>query len=225
MICIGHRGAMGYEPENTLRSFRKALDMGAPWVELDVYNVENQLVVIHDDDLDRTTNGKGAVMKHTVAQLRALDAGKGERIPFLSEVFDAVNRRAAVNVELKGPNTAELAIAEMRKRVAAGWKWSDLLISSFDHAQLHRARELEPNVPLGVLVWGNAAPFIKTALALKAVSLNPALQFTDKALVDEAHANGLKVFVYTVNEPDDIARMRAWGVDGVFTNFPDRALS
>jgi glycerophosphoryl diester phosphodiesterase len=216
---------MGYEPENTLRSFNKALEMGAPWVELDVYNVEGQLVVIHDDDLDRTTNGKGPVMSHTLAQLRALDAGKGERIPYLSEVFDLVNRRAAINVELKGPNTADLAIAELRKRVAEGWKWENVLISSFDHAQLRRARELEPNVPLGVLVWGDSKPFIKTALELKAISLNPALQYTDKALVDEAHANGLKVFVYTVNEPDDIARMRAWGVDGVFTNFPDRALS
>jgi len=106
LFCFGHRGARGHEPENTLRSVRKALELGADGIEVDVYFVDGRLMVIHDDTLNRTTNGKGPVAGRTFAELRALDAGKGERIPTLAEVFDAVNHRAVINMELKGPGTA-----------------------------------------------------------------------------------------------------------------------
>ena len=94
LFCFGHRGACGHEPENTVRSVRRALELGADGVEVDVYFVDGQLVVIHDDTLDRTTNGRGRVDKKSFAELRALDAGRGEKIPTLAEIFEAVNRRA-----------------------------------------------------------------------------------------------------------------------------------
>ena len=110
-LCIGHRGAKGLEPENTLRSVRKALDLGVDGVEIDVYLAGGQLVVIHDETLERTTNGRGLVEEQSFDYLRSLDAGMGEKIPTLREVFDTVNRRAFINVELKGSGTAEPVFA------------------------------------------------------------------------------------------------------------------
>src|SRR5579862_6005632 len=98
LFCFGHRGAAGHEPENTLRSVRKALELGADGIEVDVYFVDGKLVVIHDDTLNRTTNGRGRLAENTFDYLRSLDAGKGERIPTLEEIFDTVNRRAVINV-------------------------------------------------------------------------------------------------------------------------------
>src|SRR5712675_1536867 len=98
LFCFGHRGARGHEPENTVRSLRKALKLGADGIEVDVYFVDGELVVIHDDTLERTTNGKGRVEKKTFAYLRSLDAGLGEHIPTLREIFRAVDRRAVINV-------------------------------------------------------------------------------------------------------------------------------
>src|SRR5579862_2625349 len=106
LFCFGHRGAAGHEPENTLRSVRKALELGANGIEVDVQLADDHLVVIHDATLDRTTDGTGAVAEKSFACLRSLDAGRSERIPTLEEVFDAVNRQAVINVEFKGPGTA-----------------------------------------------------------------------------------------------------------------------
>jgi len=101
LLCIGHRGAMGHEPENTLLSFQKAIKLGAPCLELDVYWVDDEIVVIHDDRLERTTNGVGLVADQTLAYLRSLDAGKGQQIPTLAEVCQAVHPGTCLNIELK----------------------------------------------------------------------------------------------------------------------------
>ena len=110
-VCIGHRGASGYEPENTLSSFERAIAMGCRWIELDVYQVEGELIVIHDSTLDRTTNGQGRVASQTLAYLRSLDAGNGQQIPTLTEVISAVDHRAGINIELKGKHTAAPVVA------------------------------------------------------------------------------------------------------------------
>ena len=108
MIRIGHRGAMGYEPENTLRSFKKALALKVDMIEFDVYVCKTgEVVVIHDDKVDRTTNGKGYVVQKTLQELTSLDAGKGEKIPLLEEALDCINKKVQVNIELKGEGTAE----------------------------------------------------------------------------------------------------------------------
>ena len=107
MLIVGHRGAAGHEPENTLRSVEAALRLGANAIEIDVHQVEGRLVVIHDDRLERTTNGEGRLAAHSLAALRALDAGQGERIPTLDEVIELVAGRAELVIELKGADTAE----------------------------------------------------------------------------------------------------------------------
>ena len=162
--CFGHRGAKGHEPENTLRSIRRALELGANGIEIDVYCVGGELVVIHDDTLERTTNGLGFVWEHTFAQLRALDAGKGERIPTLAEVFDCVGHRAIINVELKGPDTAAPVTALIDELVTRrGWRYDEFLISSFDHPQLARVKKLQPKLRLGVLLEPDALDYARIA--------------------------------------------------------------
>jgi glycerophosphoryl diester phosphodiesterase len=222
--CIGHRGAMGYAPENTLASFQLALEMGAHCIELDVYAVDGELVVFHDDTLERTTNGTGTVMGQTFTALRQLDAGSGERIPTLDEVIRLVDKQAGINIELKGPNTADPVMETITRMRSAGWSDELILVSSFDHAQLARARELDPGVRLGALYFESPAKGLVDVRAMGAYALHPGAWFVDESLVAEAQAAGLKVYVYTVNEPAEIERMRQLGVDGVFTNYPDRVL-
>jgi glycerophosphoryl diester phosphodiesterase len=149
LLCIGHRGAMGHAPENTLSSFRKALELGAACVETDVYYVDRHLMVFHDDRLERTTNGAGYLMDHDFDTLRSLDAGNGERIPTLAEVFETIDGRAGVNIELKGPGTARPVadlIASLREK---GWRDNLILVSSFNHRELEAVRGIDPRIRIG----------------------------------------------------------------------------
>lgn len=224
MLKIGHRGAMGYEPENTLRSFQKALDLGVDMVELDVYVLKaGELVVIHDDKVNRTTNGKGYVIDKSYEEIRFLDAGKGEKIPTLEEVFELVSKKVPINIELKGKNTAE-SVADLIKEYIEkrGWTVEHFLVSSFDHYELKRFKELMPKIRVGALITGIPIGYSDYAKSLDAYSVNLNLEFIDQKFVDDAHNKGFKVFVYTVNDEDDINRMRALGVDGLFSNYPDR---
>ena len=224
MLIIGHRGARGLAPENTLAGFRKAVALGTPWVELDVQLHQGELLVFHDERLERCTNGRGRLDQHDLAYLRGLDAGGGERIPRLAEVLDLVDRRAGVNVELKTANgTAAAVAALLRDYLKRGWRPEQWLVSSFHLPELREFRRALPEVPVGALLCGVPLDLAACGTALGAVAVNLALDFADPALVADARRRGLKVYVYTVNEPDDFARMQALGVDGVFTDFPDRA--
>lgn len=222
-LCIGHRGARGHEPENTLRSVRRALELGAHGIEIDVWLADGEIVVIHDGTLERTTNGTGAVSRKTLAELRSLDAGQGERIPTLREVFETVDRRAFINIELKGRRTAGPVsdlIAEFVKQ--RGWRYEDFVVSSFSRAELRAVGD--PHIPIALLLARPTRLYPLSARSVRASSVNPALRYVTRRFVEDAHRRGLRVFVYTVNEPADIARMREWGVDGVFTDYPERAL-
>jgi glycerophosphoryl diester phosphodiesterase len=223
LFCFGHRGARGHEPENTVRSVRKALELGADGIEVDVYFVGGQLVVIHDDTLQRTTNGQGRVMEKSFAYLRSLDAGLGERIPTLAEVFDAVNRRAVINVELKGPHTAAPVAALIAEYVnQRGWSCDNFLVSSFDHARIFEAKQLSPEIRTGALVERTPRALAKFAEELGVWSLHASKRCVTPALVADAHRRGLKVFVFTINLPGEITRMKTLGVDGIFSDFPER---
>ena len=223
---IGHRGARGHAPENTLLGFDTAMCLGAHWVEFDVQLVDGELVLMHDLRLDRTTNGKGRVDEHSFTQLRALDAGKGQQIPTLQEALSLIDQRIGVNVELKtwGGTGAEVARV-LRDAVAQGWPLDKLQVSSFHLPELYEFHDLAPEIPIGVLLCGVPLDWAGCAVELGASSLNISDEFIDERIIADAHARDLKVFVYTVNHPDEIARMKAIGVDGIFTDYPDRALS
>jgi len=221
LFRFAHRGASGRAPENTLRAVEEAIALGAEGIEIDVYAVEGELVVIHDSRLERTTNGRGRVMASSLAYLRSLDAGQGERIPFLHEVLDLVNRRVVVNVELKGPGTAGPAAALVEMYVRdRGWDYGNVLFSSFLHRELSVAGREAPRIPRGLLTRSPILPSKRLLAELAPFSIHIRLDRVTSRFVEGAHRRGLKVFVYTVNRQEDFRTVEAMGVDGVFTDFP-----
>jgi glycerophosphoryl diester phosphodiesterase len=224
LLCIGHRGAMGHAPENTLSSIRKALELDTPCMEMDVYSVDGHLVVFHDSRLERTTNGTGYLLDQKFNDLRNLDAGSGEKIPTLKEAFEAINLKAGVNIELKGPDTAGPVAEFIAKMRETGWYDDLLLVSSFNHRELSLVRRLDPRIKLGAMIVGLPLDDAAFAESLGAYSVHLSLEFIDRRFVKDARARSLRVFVFTVDHPEDIEKMRELGVDGVFTNYPERVL-
>jgi glycerophosphoryl diester phosphodiesterase len=224
MLCIGHRGAMGHEPENTLLSIHKAIALGVDAIEIDVHNLDHNLVVIHDRDLARTTNGSGYLEHNSFAYVRSLDAGKGEQVPTLEEVFETVDRQVIINIELKGSNTAKLVISLIQTYIKAGWSYTDFVVSSFDHDQLHQVKKICPEIITGMLIYGLPWQYLASAQEIQASLLIPNLDYVNSKMIESAHQQGLQVWVYTVNQPDDLKLMRALGVDGIFTNYPERVV-
>jgi glycerophosphoryl diester phosphodiesterase len=224
MQIIGHRGAPGYEPENTLASFEKALALGVDMIELDVYALKTgELVVMHDATVDRTTNGTGRVEKFSLKQLHKLHAGNDERIPLLSEALDLVNKKVPINIELKGKNTAG-PVAELIDSYVStkGWTYDLFLVSSFRRTELAKFMKLNPSVHAGALFVARAKRFLTAARKGSEYSLNLNALFITNKTVKEAHRQGLKVFAYTVNSKKMADHMNALHVDGIFTNYPDR---
>lgn len=227
MFKIGHRGARGYAPENTLASFKKAIELGVDAIELDVQLCKSgELVVMHDDTVDRTTDGSGLVKKMKLKELKELDAGMGERIPTLEEVLDLVNRRVKANIELKGPKTAKPAMKLIDEYVKnKGWSLDDFIISSFKRKELKEARSFNPTIQIGVLIskprlidrWS-----FRFAQKIRARFICPGKKLVTKRFVCKAHKYGLKVFVWTANDPKDIKKLIKAGVDGIFSDYPDR---
>lgn len=224
-LKVGHQGASGIFAGNTLAAFAGALEQGADMVELDVHlSSDGQLVVIHDNSVDRTTDGTGKVAEMTLAELQKLDAGGGEKIPSLGEVLLLLGARCSVNVELKGPGTAA-PVAGLLGRFAEGKgiPWDNFLVSSFDHVRLAELKEIEPRIRRAPL-FGRDLPedFIASAHALGAWSVNLSKQSITADLVARCHREGLRVHVYTVNDPLEIARLKEWGIDGIIGDYPDR---
>ena len=224
MLKIGHRGAMGYAPENTLKSFGLALQMGAPMIEIDVTRcATGEAVVIHDDRVDRTTNAEGYVSDFSLADLKKLDAGEGEEVPTLKETLDFLQGKCTLNIEIKSKSVVAEVVDVLKIVIEDGsWKEDDLIISSFDHHALKKFQSLMPDVRIAVLVGIIPLNYADIVGDLNAYALNPCLDFLNEEFVAHAKAKGLKIFVWTVNHPADIARMQSLGVDGIFTNYPDR---
>ena len=222
ILCIGHRGAMGHEPENTLLSVEKALYLGANCIEIDVQYVDNHLMVFHDERLERTTNGNGFISSKGFEYLRSLDAGKGQRIPILEEILDTVDMKAGVNIELKGVGTAQPVAESIARYRAKGWSDNLILVSSFDRRELIKVRELDGSILLGVLFNGFPGDNVDFAKQIRAHSLHPSRKYVDRRFVESAHEMGFRVYVFTVDRPGHIERMKEMVVDGVFTNYPER---
>jgi len=224
ILKIGHRGASGYEPENTLLSFQKGIDLGVDMIELDVYCCKSgELVVIHDDKVDRTTNGKGYVWDKTLEELQSFDAGKGEKIPTLNAVLDLIDKKVSVNIELKGEGTAKPVSDLINYYVSEkGWTKEMFLVSSFNHPELVKFKKFNLEIKIGALSASIPIDYARFAQDLGAYSVNLCIDFINQNFVDDAHKRGLKVFVWTVNNLDDMNRMKTLGIDGVFSNFPNR---
>lgn len=223
MLCIGHRGARAHAPENTLLSIRRALAFGAHAIEVDVHCCDGELVVIHDDTVDRTTNGHGCVCDFTLEALRKLDAGQGERIPLLDEVMALIEGQAAINIELKGADTAGPAarlIAHYRQR---GWAHEHILVSSFDWSLLSAFRQHDAHSMLGLL----SEHVDTTALEASSQQLHSSAWNLPHTAIDNhtmalAKQQRQAVYAYTANTAGDIRRLFELGVNGVFTDYPER---
>lgn len=221
---FGHRGAKGYEPENTLLSFQKAIDLNVDYIELDVFKCKTgEIVIIHDTKVDRTTNGTGYVEDMTFDELRSLDAGKGQTIPSLQEALDLIDRKVKVNIELKGSNSAKDVFKILTTYIdKKNWHIDDFLISSFDHYELRAFSEFGLKCKIGAIVAGIPIGYAAFAEELNAYSIHLSKEFINQSFVDDARQRGLKVFVYTLNEHKDIEKIKAFGIDGIFSNYPDR---
>ena len=222
-LCIGHRGARGHAPENTLLSIDTGIRLGADMIEIDVQRCEDELVVIHDPRLERTTNGEGRVAEAAFGYLRGLDAGDGQQIPTLQEVIVLAEGRVALNIEIKSADgTAVKVAAAVREALGDGWTPAQFLVSSFHLPELYEFKQMVPEVPVAALVCGVPLDWAACAVELGASALNISAEFADARLVQDAQARGLKVYAYTVNHPADIVMFRDVGLDGIFTDYPDR---
>jgi glycerophosphoryl diester phosphodiesterase len=215
LLTVGHRGLMGVEPENTLRSFRRAEAEGVDVVELDLHlSSDGALVVMHDAEVDRTTDGSGPIASFTLERLRALDAGLGERVPVFEEVVAAV--RAPIQAEIKDRAAARVlcrAIEEHRLH-------ERVTVISFHDEALRETREQLPGMPL-VLVAGRSTPTVpERARALGARMVSCELRWLEAETVKRCHDEGIDVISWTVNTDEDLGRVDELGLDGVVTDMP-----
>jgi glycerophosphoryl diester phosphodiesterase len=233
-LNIAHRGASAYAPGNTLAAFRLALEMGADGFELDVMlSADGHLVVIHDDMVDRTTDGSGPVRQKTLAELKALDAGArfdvrfaGERIPTLQEVFDLVaGNRAFVNVELKADSLRGNGLEEKLVALIRCYDLGErLLISSFNPFALWRMRWLAPDMSLALLYAENMPVHLRNrwfAFLSHPDALSPSFRMATQQHLRWVKSKGYRLYVWTVDEEPEMRRLTALGVDGMITNKPD----
>lgn len=227
MWIIGHRGAAGTWPENTLLSISRALEYGVDWIEIDIRMIDNTLIVLHDETLDRTTNGSGSVYHYSLATLRRLDAGRCERIPLLPEVMDMIDARAGLVIEIKEPGITEALVALTNDYLGRQPNWRDrLMLSSFLPEVMMELSTMAPaGCLLGALSEEGIEGSLRYAVRIGAFSLNIALDTLSGADVRQAHDCDLKVLVYTVNDAADIKYCFDLSVDGIFTDFPQRAIA
>jgi len=215
---VAHRGASAYEPENTLRSVKRALEMGADMVEVDVHTSrDGHIVVIHDAKVERTTNGKGYVKDLTLKELRNLDAGLGEKIPTLEEIVELMRGKAQLVIEIKVPRTEEKVLGIIKE----GGLRNNVLIASFYHPTVKHVKELDSNIKTGIII--SSRPVKPAQLVLNANSdvLFPRYVYVDKEMVREVHKNDLAVYPWTIDDPDEMRSLIEMDVDGIVTNRPD----
>jgi glycerophosphoryl diester phosphodiesterase len=224
ILNIGHRGAKGWSPENTLASFQKAIDMDADGIEFDVHlSADGQIMVIHDETVDRTTNGAGAVKNLTLAELKKLRIQDTFEIPTLGEVFDAFPKNLLINVELKTGLAAKPVIDLIEQYVTEKkHAYKQFLVSSFDWIALKAIRQLNPKIPLGVLTETNLELAIGFSEQIKAETIHPYFHLLTPENVSLMQEKGLGVFPWTINQFVDIERIKSYHVNGIITDFPDR---
>ncbi|MCC6642468.1 MAG: glycerophosphodiester phosphodiesterase [Deltaproteobacteria bacterium] len=224
-LVIAHRGASGERPENTLAAYALAVAQGADMIEIDLHRTRDEAIVVTHDELLEGLGGTGEIADATLAQVRALDAGEGERVPTLAEVLDAFGHEIAFNLELKRATKQEYAgleqatLADVERRGLL----RRMLFSSFYDTVLARLRSLSPAARIGLLI-SHKFPYraVERAKALGAEALHPEDSVVTPDLVREAHDAGLLVHVFTVDEEAELRRFLDLGVDGIFTNYPRR---
>ncbi|GAB2899469.1 glycerophosphodiester phosphodiesterase [Microbulbifer echini] len=225
LFCFAHRGYQLHASENTLQAIRHAIEIGVDGIEIDVWNIGEQLLVTHDRRLGRLLCGSELITDLHPQELRERSLPCGNTIPTLREVLELIGSRVQLNIEIKGPNTTGLVAREVRAFVRdTGTSFDQYIVSSFDHQQLYQCLRLIPEVRRGVLISGVPLELAACTTPLQAYSLHTCLDFTNTQLIADAKRRGLKNYVFTVNNSVDLTLLAAQGVDGVFTDKPQMVL-
>jgi len=222
VLRIGHRGAAGHAPENTLTAIQKGIALGVDFVEIDVRRTaDGVLVVLHDETVNRTTNGKGRVDRLCLRDIEKLNAGNGEHIPTLEEVLKVAAGEAGLMVELKVKGVAQQTVEVVRE---AGFR-DPVIYASFLHDELKHVRTVDPGASLMVLFGGMSRASVARAIKYRPSYVGLRHDKATRPLVDAFHRVDLLVFVYTADTPIDIQHALSLDVDGVISNFPERIAS
>ena len=227
MQIMGHRGAAGIAPENTLEGIQKALDIGVHWVEFDVRaTADGRLVVIHNPSTRKIADESMRIHKSTLSTLQRLPTRSRSIIPTVPEVVQLISDRAKINFEIKSPNCAPEVASTIKKLVNAGYEYNHFLVSSFRIKLLQEIQALDPKIPLSLLAYSVPLRFMaakQIGLKLKAVGFNH--YFVTQQFVKAAKSKRLFVYIYTVNDPKLIEKYESWGVDAVVTDHPERFIT
>lgn len=232
MIVFAHRGASSDYPENTMLSFKKAIEVGANGIELDVHkSKDNKLVIIHDENIERTFKGKGNVCDFTLEELRtfknrsSIFSENNEcGIPTLEEVMDLIKDKSdlILNIELKTDVITYDEIENDVVKLIEKYKMENrIILSSFNHNSIEKCKDINPNIKTGMLYHYALDEPIKMAKSIKADAIHPNAQLVTKELIDECHKNNIKVNSYTVNAPNLMRQFKDWNIDGMFTDTPE----
>jgi glycerophosphoryl diester phosphodiesterase len=235
-IVLAHRGDLAHAPENTLSSFRQAIQKGADGVELDVkLTSDGHVIVFHDTSVDRTTNAAGRVASFSLDAIRKLDAGswfnekfRGEKVPLLEEVFETVGPEKLINIELTNYSTPRDGLVDrVCELIKHRGNQAQVIFSSFFASNLRRASHLIPEIPRGLLampglpgIWARSFGFMFGDYN----ALHPHITSVDRQQVQRVHRLNRRVHVWTANTPTEVKQLREWNVDGIFTDDPAAAL-
>jgi glycerophosphoryl diester phosphodiesterase len=219
---LAHRGGAGLEPENTIRAFKRALDLGVDLIEFDVrLTKDKKLVVIHDEKVDRTTNGRGYVRDLTLDEIRKLNIAENEKIPTLEEVINLLKtEKPIIVIEIKEPETTEKILKAIKNKRLE----NKVLIVSFWPDVLKKIKEIAPKIKTGILIGKGPVDAVSMVKDLKADFFCPRFDLIDKKTVENCHQNNIKINVWTVNKPEDIEKMIKSGVDIISSDYPNLVL-
>lgn len=218
ILRIGHRGACGYRPENTLASIEHAINLRCHFTEIDVRRTaDGILVLLHDERVDRTTDGQGSIAELALEDAQKLDAGSSQKVPTLEETLAITSGRIGLILELKVPGLTYDACATVR---GSGFNGS-VIYASFLHEELQHVRRIDPKAQTLALFKRLPEDPSATAISLQATHVGVRIDTVTKPLVHRLHDARLLVFVYTIDKPAAIKRMKMLGVDGIISDFPD----
>ena len=223
-LIIGHRGAKGHAPENTIKSIQKAIDLGVDGIEIDIFRcASGELVVFHDKYVDKLTDGNGSIEKMSLYNIKKLNVLGVEKIPTLKEVFDLIDGKVILNIELKGSSTSFLIHQLLNSYFkSSNWTKDKVFISSFNWNELEAFYQLNKEVRIAVLTEGDPIDALPIARKLNAFAINPKHINLNKLNAAKLKDEGFSIYTWTVNKIIDINRMTKIGVDGIITDFPDR---
>ncbi len=217
-LRIAHRGASAYAPENTLLAIKKAIDLKAGMIEIDVHKcLTGEIIVFHDEKIQ---NKK--IMSTPLAEIKKICLPQNQKIPLLQEVIDLINRKAILNIELKGKDTAQGTASIIKKYVDKGWNYKDFLVTSYYYKELRQIKKTSQKIRTGLVFRGIPFGHVWLAKKIGCSTIISHKYHTTEWLVKRAKKAGLKIYVWTVNDEKEIKFFKEIKVDGIITDYPDK---